>query len=153
MKRLRFALEAAAFRALLVAARGLPRRGLLALGSAAGTLGYALDARHRRIALENLRRAFGDEMPPKRARSVARACWRHFGRIMFDTLAFPRLGPGSVGRLVRYEGLDHLREAGDLFEPGGSCCFEMEAAVEFSNGFAYDRIQGKFITARMNARL
>ena len=53
VKAIRFAIEAAAFRVLLALARFVPRRALLAAGSAAGTLGYLLDARHRRIALEN----------------------------------------------------------------------------------------------------
>ena len=111
MKRLRFACEAAAFRLLLLAARALPRRLLLAAGSFAGRLGCALDGRHRRIAEGNLLRALGGAMTTARARRLTRDCWRHFGRITFDTLSFPRLGPESADRLVRYEGLEHLREA------------------------------------------
>jgi KDO2-lipid IV(A) lauroyltransferase len=111
MKPVRFAVEAAAFRVLMVAARALPRGALLGLGALGGALGYALDARHRRIAVENLRRAFGDGMDETRARRLTLDCWRHFGRITLDTLAFPRLGPDSVERLATVEGLDHLRAA------------------------------------------
>jgi KDO2-lipid IV(A) lauroyltransferase len=111
MTGLRHRLEAALFAVLVQAARFLPRRLLLGLGSVLGDLGYLLDRRHRRIGLENLTRALGDELSPADRQRVLRDCWRHFGRITLDTLCFPRFGPADVNRLIRYEGLEHLREA------------------------------------------
>jgi KDO2-lipid IV(A) lauroyltransferase len=111
MRRVRFALEAAAFRILLGAAGVIPRRGLLAVGSLAGRAGAVADRRHRRIALENLRRAFGPGIDGRDARRIVRECWRHFGRITLDTLYFPRFGPAAIGRIVHYEGLDTIRAA------------------------------------------
>jgi len=111
VRRLRFALEAAAFRLLLLLARVVPRRLLLAIGSLAGLAGYLIDGRHRRIALENLKRVYGAEMEARRARRIVRASWRHFGRITLDALSFPRLDASAVGRVVHYEGLDHIRQA------------------------------------------
>ena len=111
MRRIRFRLEAAGFRLLLAAARLLPRRLLLNLGSAAGRMAYFVDGRHRRIALGNLRLAYGPSLGDREARRINRKCWRHFGRITFDSLTFPRLTASSVGTLVRYEGLEHIREA------------------------------------------
>lgn len=110
MKRIRFAAEAALFRVLLVLARVLPRRALLSLGARCGDLGYALDRRHRRIALDNLQRALPGIDPP-RARRLVRECWRHFGRISLDTLGFHRFDLSAIGRTVHYEGLEHLRAA------------------------------------------
>jgi KDO2-lipid IV(A) lauroyltransferase len=111
MTRLRFFLEATIFAVLLQCARIAPRSMLQALGSTTGYLGYLLNARHRRIALENLRQALGDSLTPAEARTIARRCWRHFGRIILDALAFPRLSRDSVDREVRYEGLEHIRGA------------------------------------------
>jgi KDO2-lipid IV(A) lauroyltransferase len=99
------------FRALLALARLAPRRVLLGLGSLAGSVGYLVDRRHRRIALQNLRAAYGPEREERELRRIARGCWRHFGRITLDTLSFPRLHAGVVGRLVRYEGVEHIRAA------------------------------------------
>jgi Kdo2-lipid IVA lauroyltransferase/acyltransferase len=107
----RFLLEAAAFAAILGVARVLPRRALNALGSGAGWLGYALDGRHRRIALDNLRAVYGPSLSDREAHRITKACWRHFGRILLDALAFPRLSAGSVGSVVRYEGVEHIRAA------------------------------------------
>ncbi len=111
MKRLRFALEALAVRALLVVVGVVPRRLLLAIGSGIGTLWYLLDARHRRVATGNLRRAYGDALPNREVRRIVRECWRHYGRTLFDTLAFRELSRDSVGTRVRYHGLEHIRAA------------------------------------------
>ncbi len=111
MKWIRFRLEALAFRLLLLVARWVPRSFLLSIGSVGGHLGYLLDGRHRRIALENLHLVYGRDLEPSRARRMARDCWRHFGRITCDTLCFPRFDRRAVGRLVHYEGLEHIRGA------------------------------------------
>ncbi len=111
MRKPRFLLEAAAFAVTLGVARLLPRRALAALGSGAGWLGYVLDGPHRRIALCNLRAVYGPSLSQREARRIAKACWRHFGRILFDALAFPRLSAESVGSAVQYEGLEHIRAA------------------------------------------
>jgi KDO2-lipid IV(A) lauroyltransferase len=113
MRALRFGFEVAAFRVLLWIARLVPRRFMLGLGAFAGSIGCIVDRRHTRIALDNLALAFGSQLPRKEARRIARECWRHFGRILFDTLYFSRLGKDSVGRLVHYEGLEHIRAAYD----------------------------------------
>jgi KDO2-lipid IV(A) lauroyltransferase len=111
MRTLRLLLEAAAFRLLLRIAQVVPRGALRRAGHLAGTLGYWLDGRHRRIARANLQAAFAGELDPRAARRIARACWSHFGRITFEALAFPRFDRRSIGPEVRFEGLDHLRAA------------------------------------------
>jgi len=104
-------LEAALGGTALGLSRVVPRRLLLSLGSAVGSLGYVIDRRHRETTLENLRMAYNDQLGDGETRRIARACWAHLGRIVFDSLSFPRLSASSVGSIVRYEGLDHIREA------------------------------------------
>ncbi len=111
MTRIRFLIEASFFAMVMAAARLLPRRVLRGLGSAAGRLGSVLDRHHSRIAIENLTSVYGPSLSETDARRVATACWRHFGRILFEALTFPRLSPASIGRVVRYEGLEHVRAA------------------------------------------
>jgi Kdo2-lipid IVA lauroyltransferase/acyltransferase len=113
LRKLRFAIEAAAFDALLQMARWTPRWLLLRTGSTAGTIGRAIDRRHVRIARENLRLAYGASLPEREAKRIVAACWRHFGKITFDSLAFPRRAASDAGSLVRYEGLEHIRAAYD----------------------------------------
>lgn len=111
IRRIRSAAETAAAGSLIGLARWLPRPWLLALGTAAGELAYRLDRRHTRVALKNLTIAFGDAVSPPDRRRIARACWRHYGRITADAAAFHRLTPADIGRRIRYEGLEALRAA------------------------------------------
>jgi len=111
MTRLRFFLETTLFRALLVLSHVLPRTILLGIGSAAGRLGYLIDARHRRIALNNLRLAYGEDYQPRWGRAIVRNCWRHFARITADSMALYRMPEDRLRKLVDYEGLEHIRGA------------------------------------------
>ena len=111
MIRVRHWIEASVAGAFFGIARWTPRRVLLSLGSVVGRLGYYMDRRHRRIALENLHLAYGDQLDERDARQIVLACWTHFGRIVFDSLSFPRLSASSLGSIVHYDGLNHIREA------------------------------------------
>ena len=111
MLALRYRLEVLCFRSLIGLTYVVPRRVMLAFGSLLGLLADLLLVRHRRIALDNLTQAFGDEIGPGRRRRIARECWKHFARTIIDTFYFPRLNLESVRRLVQVEGEEHLRQA------------------------------------------
>jgi Kdo2-lipid IVA lauroyltransferase/acyltransferase len=67
---------ARAFAALLQA---LPLRLVARLGRAGGGLAWWLDARHRRVALDNLAMCFGNEKSPAEIRALARENFRRLG--------------------------------------------------------------------------
>jgi KDO2-lipid IV(A) lauroyltransferase len=106
---LRYRLEVLGFRLLIGTTYVVPRRAMLALGSLLGGLAYRVLARHREIALDNLHRAFGDELDSRRRREIAKECWKHFARVTVDTLYFSRLSLESVRRMVVVEGEEHIR--------------------------------------------
>ena len=108
---LRHRLEAGGFWLLLGATRIFPRRAMLWAGAVCGLLAWALDARHRRIAAENLELAFGDTLDARARGRLQRACWRHFGRITLDSLCLLQLDRASVERLVEVEGEEVARAA------------------------------------------
>ena len=108
---LRFFIETSIFQTLLGISRVVPRRVLLGMGSAVGWLGYVFDSRHRRIALDNLRLAYGDAYEPRWGHRVVRKCWSHFGRITADSMALSRMPVERMQSLVEYEGLDNIRAA------------------------------------------
>jgi len=111
MNRFRMWAEVSGVAAALGLARVLPRRSLLALGAGLGALAGRIDSRHTAIARDNLRAAFGPGMTPTERERVLRACWRHFGRITFDALAFPRLDRDALGSVIKVSGLDNARAA------------------------------------------
>jgi KDO2-lipid IV(A) lauroyltransferase len=111
MNPLRRAAEVTAVESALLLARVLPRRALLGLGASVGSLAGRLDRRHVRIARDNLAAAYGDAVSPGERERILRACWRHFGRITFDALAFPKLSRAALGSILKVEGLDNARAA------------------------------------------
>jgi len=66
-------------RRIVAAVQALPLRVVARLGRLAGGLAYGLDARHRRVALRNLRHCFGGEMTPAEIRALAREVFRRIG--------------------------------------------------------------------------
>lgn len=87
----------------------LPSRLTYAGAVLGGELAYLLWASRRRITKANfavvLRRPVGD---PEVAR-IARRAFRNFAKYLTEIMRFPRLSLDDFARLVRIEGLEHLR--------------------------------------------
>jgi KDO2-lipid IV(A) lauroyltransferase len=89
----------------------MPKRWSDRLADALGALSYALDRRHRRIALENLERAFGLEKTPAELKRIAVAAFQNLVRIGFEVGWSLRLGPEEIMRHCHVEGINNLRKA------------------------------------------
>lgn len=107
---LRHRLEYAAFRAAEALIGLLSWRLALAVGAGLGRMFHLVDARHRRVVRENLRASdMGfDEL---QVRQVARACFAHFGSLLFATVRMLRMSEAQVRSLVDFEGLEHFDAA------------------------------------------
>lgn len=80
--------------------------GAQALGRGLGSLGHALDARHRRVVRDNLREAdLG--LDEAGIREVARDSFRHFGSLLLSTIRLQTLSREELLKVVRFEGLEH----------------------------------------------
>jgi lauroyl/myristoyl acyltransferase len=66
-------------RALIAGLQALPLRWVARLGRVGGAVVYWFDVRHRRVALENLRRILGGEKSPAELRALARENYRRIG--------------------------------------------------------------------------
>lgn len=89
----------------------LPRGWVLAWGRAIGVLACALDAKHRRIALDNLARALGTSMSAKERRTTARRSFANFVQALFDALKTARWDRRRLMTLFDVEGAEHLDRA------------------------------------------
>jgi KDO2-lipid IV(A) lauroyltransferase len=107
---LRHRLEYAAFRVAEGFIGLLPWRMALALGAGVGRFYHLLDARHRRVVRENLR-ASDLNLDEAGIRRVARACFAHFGSLLFATVRMLRMSERRVRSLVTFEGLEHFDAA------------------------------------------
>ncbi len=103
--------EYLAVRAVLFLLR-IPPAGLaLVLGEALGGLFFEMDRRHQRVALDNLRIAFGREKSDSQLKQVARGSYRHLGRSLVELARADRCTGEQLMESIRIEGLDHFLEA------------------------------------------
>ena len=124
-------LEFAAVRLVATVVSLLPMRVVRRCGAALGRLAYALDAAHRRIALENLAAAFPSR-PARERRTLARAMFAHFGSLLLELLKFGTYTPDQMRGAIDVEGEERARQA-----------YQQERSVLFFTGhFGYWEIQG-----------
>ena len=97
--------------ALLWLIHFLPFRAVAAVGSAAGALLFWLIEERRRVTRVNLEKCFPD-MPRAQRERLARAHFRAVGRSVVDHALLWWAPRDRIGRLVRVEGLEHLRALG-----------------------------------------
>ena len=103
-------IEHAAVRAVRAIVRMCPMSWTRALGARLGGVLYFCDARHRRIALDNLRAAFPGR-PDKERRTIARGVFAHLGRLLFELLKIDGMRHETLLSLVESEGEEHVRDA------------------------------------------
>ncbi len=96
--------------------RVLTVRALDRLGCALGHLAYRTMRRYRRVAMSNLRRAYGDQWSDAQIEACARASFRGVGRTLVEFfLRQPRITMEQIAAEVGFEGQEHFEAA---FERG-----------------------------------
>ena len=80
-------------------------------GKILGRAWYKLDKRHRNLALNNIRYAYGDSVSPHEAENLAKKVFENFARMVFEHAWFTRLAPREYYRYFRVKGLHHLHRA------------------------------------------
>lgn len=76
------------------------------MASFSGTLMYACDKQRREVSLANLEAAFGDSLPLKEKKRIARESFGTFARTMLELFWSPNLTREKIDELVISEGLD-----------------------------------------------
>jgi KDO2-lipid IV(A) lauroyltransferase len=89
----------------------LPLPLLAPIGEAVGLAGWVLVPRRRRICLRNLELCFPD-MPAPERRALARRHFRWLGRSYLERGLLWWASEARLRRLIRVEGIDHIRRAG-----------------------------------------
>jgi KDO2-lipid IV(A) lauroyltransferase len=150
-------LEFAAVRLVATVVSLLPMRLVRRCGAALGRLAYALDAAHRRIALENLAAAFPSR-PARERRMLARAMFAHFGSLLLELLKFGTYTPDQMHAAIDVEGEERARQAyqqqrGVLFFTGHFGYWEIQAIVEPLHGHPISVLARPLDNARLNEML
>lgn len=90
----------------------LPRKMVLALGRAAGSVAFSILTKERKRTLQHLSWAFGHEKRPAEIRELGRRVFLHFGEVAMEVARFPKLTPQELNRWVETgEGVARLRQA------------------------------------------
>ena len=89
----------------------LPLSYALRFGKGLGTLFYYLDRRHRKVALENLKTAFGSEKSPEDIKKMARSCFQNVGISIAEVIRLGKLDEEELLKNISVEGMEHYREA------------------------------------------
>jgi KDO2-lipid IV(A) lauroyltransferase len=77
-------------RLVVCLAQALSVRQSYALADALAAILYRADRRHRLVALDNLRQAFGDQYDDAARDQIVRGVYRHFCRMLMEMLHIPR---------------------------------------------------------------
>jgi KDO2-lipid IV(A) lauroyltransferase len=90
--------------------RALPLPLARRVGAGLAWIAFRTVGRYRRVARKNLALIY-PEKPEAEREQMARAVFRHFGRMAGEFLKLPRLAQAEVERLVVVEGEEHLKQA------------------------------------------
>ena len=104
-KSFRYRLEEIGCRILAEVIPRLPRPVCYALARFLGTLGYYLDRRGRKVALENLRCVFAEEHSENELRRIARESYVSFARAMLDLFWSARITKENYAKYVDLDSL------------------------------------------------
>jgi KDO2-lipid IV(A) lauroyltransferase len=106
-------------RGVIALLQSLPLTWVARIGRVGGALAYCLDARHRRVALENLTMCFGKEKSAAEIRAIARENYRRIGEtyccaVKTSAMTFEQLRPHA-----EYIGAERLLPPRRVVNAGG----------------------------------
>jgi len=100
-----------ALRASVWVIRILPCRAAYRLGQAMGLLYFAFARSHRRLALSNLRLAYGDEKSLSERKRIALGSFVNMGLNMVDFCRVPSLFKKGFPKSIEVEGVENIEKA------------------------------------------
>lgn len=100
-------------RGLIALLQSLPIRMVARLGRAGGALAGLLDARHRRVARDNLRQALGPALPEPELRALVREHFRRLGENYACAIRTAAMSAGEIAALLTVSGAEHFQRSTD----------------------------------------
>lgn len=109
--KLRYLIEFILFKFIQILFYPLPRKSHIKIGKVAGSIAFKFLKNKRKIAMENLRLAFGKELDEKEIERIAKKCFQHFGILIFDLLWLMKKGEKEIRKITKIKGIEILKEA------------------------------------------
>ena len=89
----------------------IPRKAGIRIGSVVGRLLFALDKKHRNIAINNISRAFGWQPQSDEVLRIVRQVFNNLGTMIFEIAWAARLSPEVLMRHFKISGREHYHRA------------------------------------------
>jgi KDO2-lipid IV(A) lauroyltransferase len=89
----------------------VPLRFTWRLAEFLGRLWFRLDTRHRLIALNNLKLAWGEELTARERKNIARRNFIHLVRVILELPYIRKVKPDNLDGFVTFDGLEHFYTA------------------------------------------
>ena len=96
---------------LLLLTGSLPYPLFVVVSQAIGDVWFAFDRRHRRVAMDNLKKAFKDGMTDGEIKATARENFRQLARLIFEVGWSLGLKKHEIRKHIRLEGLENVQRA------------------------------------------
>ncbi len=126
-------------RLVMATLQALPLRVAARLSRAGGAVAWWLDARHRRVALNNLNRCFAAEKSPAEIRALAKENFRRVGESYGCAVKTAGMSDSDLKRVLEVTGAEKFLQPPPGREPPGSCVM---AIGHFGNFELYARCAG-----------
>src|SRR3989338_295720 len=91
--------------------RLLPLSLALWIGRRLGTIAYYIDAKHKSLAIANLKMAFAKEKSPEEIKKIIKTLFENFGQNIIELFRLPLMNPSKFGEYLKIEGREHIEEA------------------------------------------
>ncbi|MGH7976675.1 MAG: lysophospholipid acyltransferase family protein, partial [Limisphaerales bacterium] len=95
-------------RALVAFIQMPPLRIVARIGRAGGAIAFWLDARHRKVALQNLQMVFGNEKSPEEIRAIAKENFRRLGENYCSAIKTAAMTPDEMKRHFVFTGAEKI---------------------------------------------
>ena len=89
----------------------LPLRFNYKLAEFLGRIWFQVDRRHRKIALNNLKIAWGDELGESERRTIALRNFIHLAQVLLELPYLKKLTPEKLDGFVAFDGIEHFKDA------------------------------------------
>ncbi len=89
----------------------LPLKFTWKLADSLGRIWFQVDKKHRRIALGNLKIAWGDKLSEEERRTIARRNFIHLARVLLELPYLRKLSSDDLDGFVSFHGIEHFANA------------------------------------------
>ncbi len=138
--------------------QAMPSRMADSCGASLGRMAHAVLTSRRRIAHDNLKKAFGDGLPDDEISAITRRVFENTGRTLVEFARFGRMKSSDIGETVKDAGVEILRKVHDEGKGGvilsahfGS--WELLGGWVASKGYPIDLLVGRQHNEKVNELL